>query len=82
MYLYCREIIQRVESIEDHMAYLSARLLQGLNSPRELIERRMSIALHVKCIRRMIYLLANDVGGDCATREGFQCTQRDRLPDL
>lgn len=30
------------------MAYLSVRLLQGFNSPRELIERLVSVALRVK----------------------------------
>jgi len=68
--------------MENNMAYLSARLFKGFDSPREFIERVMSVGLCVKCIIRMIDFIASDVGGDCATREGFHCLESEVLAEF
>ena len=54
------------------MDYLLSRLFLGLNSPRELIKRFMSIALYVKCVARVIDIVSNEFGPDLPTGEGFQ----------
>ena len=80
--------ISTLESSDDRiykkykMAYLPARLFLGLNSPRELVKRFMTIVLYVKCVARVIDLVPIDFGGDFPTSEGFQRAHCEGLGEL